>query len=174
MPPCAKPQTYYHGCTPHPSLALRTPSRAATSRRVHAMVLGPPGLRAFERAARPFMRRDFFALHLDECGAGAPAPPSYADSVTVAAAPVHWAATLNGASGGCEVSYTFTAPAVRGKFDASAAGALGVPAGPLRGKLHGGQSVTLPDGSVVTPAQVCDACLDSPVGDAHADAQGNE
>jgi ribonuclease Z len=41
-----------------------------------------------------------------------------------------------------------------GRFDPSAAAALGVPSGPLFGQLQKGQSVTLSDGSVVSPAQV--------------------
>ncbi|HQM54025.1 MAG TPA: ribonuclease Z [Anaerolineaceae bacterium] len=42
----------------------------------------------------------------------------------------------------------------RQPFLAEAADALGVPAGPLRGKLVKGESVILPDGRVVTPSMV--------------------
>ena len=45
----------------------------------------------------------------------------------------------------------------RQPFLADAADALGVPAGPLRGKLVKGESVTLADGSVVTPEMVTGA-----------------
>jgi ribonuclease Z len=41
-----------------------------------------------------------------------------------------------------------------GEFDAAAADALGVPFGPERGALQRGDSVTLPDGAVVTPDAV--------------------
>jgi ribonuclease Z len=41
-----------------------------------------------------------------------------------------------------------------GRFDVEAADALGVPAGRERGALQAGESVTLPDGRVVEPAQV--------------------
>jgi ribonuclease Z len=45
-------------------------------------------------------------------------------------------------------------PALPPKFDASAAKALGVPNGPLRGRLCAGEGVQLPDGTCVTPDQV--------------------
>ncbi|MFH1130302.1 MAG: ribonuclease Z [Pseudomonadota bacterium] len=41
-----------------------------------------------------------------------------------------------------------------GKFDLDAAQKLGIPAGPLFGQLQAGNSVTLPNGEVVTPKQV--------------------
>ncbi len=41
-----------------------------------------------------------------------------------------------------------------GKFDVDQARALGVPEGPAFGKLQKGESVTLPDGKVITPAEV--------------------
>ena len=41
-----------------------------------------------------------------------------------------------------------------GRFDVDAADALGVPAGPERGALQAGESVTLPDGRVITPDSV--------------------
>jgi ribonuclease Z len=41
-----------------------------------------------------------------------------------------------------------------GRFDVEAADALGVPAGPERGALQAGESVTLPDGRTITPDAV--------------------
>jgi len=41
-----------------------------------------------------------------------------------------------------------------GRFDVDAARALGVPEGPMFGKLQRGEQVTLPDGRVIDPAQV--------------------
>jgi ribonuclease Z len=41
-----------------------------------------------------------------------------------------------------------------GRFDVEAADALGVPSGPERGLLQAGESVTLDDGTVVTPDEV--------------------
>ena len=45
-------------------------------------------------------------------------------------------------------------PAVRGRFDARAAAALGVPNGPLRGALCGGATITTPEGREVRPDEV--------------------
>jgi ribonuclease Z len=41
-----------------------------------------------------------------------------------------------------------------GKFDAEAAERLGLPEGPLRGRLQRGESVTLPNGRCIAPAEV--------------------
>ena len=41
-----------------------------------------------------------------------------------------------------------------GRFDVAAADALGVPPGPERGMLQGGEALTLPDGRVITPDAV--------------------
>jgi len=180
--------------------------------RASAHVVGPPGLKAHERASRPFSRRDFFAVSFDElrplgeAGVVATAP-SYADSVTITAAAVRHpaaavtanvaaATTVAGSAGGAgadaaggdeqaakrprldgarssalgggqagsglgsgpvEVSYVFTAPPVRGRFDKAAAVALGVPPGRLFGDLHAGRPVTLPSGPDGAPGATVNA-----------------
>jgi len=50
--------------------------------------------------------------------------------------------------------YAFIEDARPGRFDLDAARELGVPPGPLFGKLQRGESVTLEDGTEITPAQV--------------------
>jgi hypothetical protein len=54
------------------------------------------------------------------------------------------------------ISYICRGPEIKGKFNKSAAVALGIKPGPLYGKLHRGESVTLESGIVVNPSQVCD------------------
>ncbi|KAJ3386793.1 hypothetical protein HDU84_001295 [Entophlyctis sp. JEL0112] len=51
------------------------------------------------------------------------------------------------------VAYVCQGPRVLGKFNVAAAKELGVPSGPLYGKLSRGESITLPDGRVIEPAQ---------------------
>ncbi|MFZ9679389.1 MAG: hypothetical protein ACO3BH_13635, partial [Quisquiliibacterium sp.] len=48
-------------------------------------------------------------------------------------------------------SYDIKLAGIPGKFDMAAAVKLGVPAGPQRGMLVRGETVTLQDGTVVTP-----------------------
>jgi ribonuclease Z len=52
------------------------------------------------------------------------------------------------------VGYSLVERPRPGRFDVDAADALGVPAGPERGALQAGESVTLPDGRVITPDSV--------------------
>eukprot|EP00736_Rhodelphis_marinus_P008172 Rmarinus@m.29569 len=52
------------------------------------------------------------------------------------------------------VSYVLQLPPTPGKFDARMANVIGVPKGPLRGKLVKGESITLSNGRVVTAEEV--------------------
>ncbi len=55
---------------------------------------------------------------------------------------------------GPSVSYALVERDRLGRFDPERARALGIPEGPLWGKIHKGESVTLDDGSVVSPAEL--------------------
>src|ERR671930_130315 len=63
-------------------------------------------------------------------------------------------ATFPVAHGVSAIGYALLEEPRPGRFDVEAADALGVPAGPERGALQGGESVALGDGRVVTPQQV--------------------
>lgn len=65
------------------------------------------------------------------------------DEITVTAAPVRHRIEA--------YAYSFEEKPRPGRFDVDAARALGVPNGPLFGKLKAGEAVTLPDGRVISP-----------------------
>ncbi|MFN8653522.1 MAG: ribonuclease Z [Gemmatimonadales bacterium] len=52
------------------------------------------------------------------------------------------------------IGYALTEHLRRGRFDADKARALGVPEGPLWGRIHKGEAVTLPDGRVIQPKEL--------------------
>ncbi|HYW31760.1 MAG TPA: ribonuclease Z [Gemmatimonas sp.] len=54
--------------------------------------------------------------------------------------------------GGASLGYAFVEEERRGRFDPELARALGIPEGPLWGRIHRGESVTLDDGRVVAPS----------------------
>ena len=56
----------------------------------------------------------------------------------------------------CAVSYLVTGPAIRGRFKPNQAKAMGISPGPDFARLHRGEAVTLPDGSVVRSEDCCD------------------
>jgi ribonuclease BN (tRNA processing enzyme) len=62
-------------------------------------------------------------------------------------------------------SYICRGPEVKGKFNKAAAVALGIKPGPMYGKLHRGETLTLADGRVITPDQVCDPPIPGHVSD---------
>jgi ribonuclease Z len=63
-------------------------------------------------------------------------------------------APFNVSHGVPALGYALVEEARPGRFDVATADALGVPPGPERGRLQNGETIALPDGRVVTPAQV--------------------
>ncbi|PHJ25892.1 ribonuclease z [Cystoisospora suis] len=55
------------------------------------------------------------------------------------------------------VVYVLRSPDVRGRFHPEKAKKLGVPVGPLFGRLKNGEAIKLPSGETVKPEDVCDA-----------------
>ena len=62
--------------------------------------------------------------------------------------------TFNVTHGVPALGYAIVEDARPGRFDVAAADALGVSAGPERGRLQAGETIQLPDGNVVNPEQV--------------------
>jgi ribonuclease Z len=54
--------------------------------------------------------------------------------------------------GGLSLGYAFVEEERRGRFDPAMARELGIPEGPLWGRIHRGETVTLDDGRVIDPA----------------------
>lgn len=54
--------------------------------------------------------------------------------------------------GGVSIGYAFVEEERKGRFDPELARSLGVPEGPLWGRIHRGESITLDDGRVIEPS----------------------
>ena len=106
-------------------------------------VYGPPGLKELFRQLKPFLGRLPYPLTTVELRAGEELERGQYRIETFALD--HGVAALG---------YALVEQERPGRFDVAAADALGVPPGPERGMLQGGEAVTLPDGQVVTPDAV--------------------
>jgi ribonuclease Z len=106
-------------------------------------IYGPPGLRDLFAALRRIFGKLTYRYDLVELPPGAELERGEYVLQTFAVA--HEVAAIG---------YTLVERERPGRFDVGAADALGVPAGPERGALQAGGSVTLPDGRVITPDAV--------------------
>ena len=110
-------------------------------REVPITVYGPRGTRALLGALGVVVGRVAYPLEVVELGAG--------ESVALQDYRIETFAVAHRTTA---VGYALREDERPGRFDVSAAEALGVPSGPLRGALQRGEAVTLPDGRVVPPA----------------------
>ena len=106
-------------------------------------VYGPPGLGELYAGLKRVIGRLSYPVEIVELRAG---EALERDGYRILAFPVHHGVSALG--------YAVVEDLRPGRFDVATADALGVPAGPERGALQRGESVTLPDGRVLTPDTV--------------------
>jgi ribonuclease Z len=116
---------------------------ALRGREVPITIYGPPGLRDLFGALRRIFGRLTYTVELKELRPG--------DELI---RKDYRLATFAVAHGVSAVGYALVEDVRPGRFDVQAADALGVPSGPERGSLQRGESVTLADGTTVTPDKV--------------------
>jgi ribonuclease Z len=109
-------------------------------------VFGPPGLRELFATLQRLIGRVSYEIELVEVR---PGEALERDGYRILVFPVH--------HGVSAVGYALDEDDRPGRFDVSSADALGVPSGAERGELQRGESITLDDGRVVTPADVLGA-----------------
>jgi ribonuclease Z len=116
---------------------------ALRQREAPLAIYGPRGLRDLFGDLRRIFGRVAFPVEIVEVR---PGEAIERDGYRILVFPVHHGVTAAG--------YAIDEDTRPGFFDVEAADALGVPAGPERGMLQRGDSVTLDDGRVVTPDEV--------------------
>jgi ribonuclease Z len=116
---------------------------ALRGREVPLTVYGPPGLRDLLADLRRVFGRVSYPVEAVEVR---PGQALERDGYRILVFPVH--------HGVSAVGYALDEHDRPGEFDAAAADALGIPFGPGRGALQRGESVTLGEDRVVTPAEV--------------------
>jgi ribonuclease Z len=116
---------------------------ALRQRELPLTIYGPPGLRALLESLRRVFGKLSYPVEVTELR-----PGQSLDRVgyKLLAFPVE--------HGTSAVGYAVVENPRPGRFDPEAADALGISAGPERGILQQGESVTLPDGRVITPDAV--------------------
>jgi ribonuclease Z len=113
------------------------------SREAPLRLYGPAGLRELMATLRVVFGRLPFPLEVAELRPG--------DTIDRDGYRIHAFATDHGVP---SVGYAFVEGGRPGRFDLEAARALGVPEGPLFGRLQHGEDVTLADGTAVAAADV--------------------
>jgi ribonuclease Z len=116
---------------------------ALRGRDVPITIYGPPGLGDLFAALRRIFGRLTYTVELKELRPG--------DELIREDYRLTTFAVAHGVSA---VGYALVEDARPGRFDVQAADALGVPSGPERGALQRGESVTLADGTTITPDKV--------------------
>jgi ribonuclease Z len=116
---------------------------ALRGRKLPLTVHGPPGLRELFAGLRRIFGKLTYDVELVELGDGDVLDRG---DYRILAVRVDHGVAAN--------AYAFVEVPRPGRFDVEAARSLGVPEGPLYGRLQTGESVALPDGSTVEPAQV--------------------
>ena len=116
---------------------------ALRGREVPLTVYGPPGLRDLLADLRRVFGRVSYPVEAVEVR---PGQALERDGYRILVFPVH--------HGVAAVGYALVEDDRPGEFDAAAADTLGIPCGPERGALQRGESVTLGEDRVVTPAEV--------------------
>ncbi len=106
-------------------------------------VYGPPGVKELFKQLKPFLGRLPYPLTTVELGTG--------EHLERGEYRIETFALDHGVSA---IGYAIVEHERPGRFDVDAADALGVPPGPERGMLQGGEAVTLPGGQVITPDAV--------------------
>jgi len=117
------------------------------AREVPLTVYGPPGLRDLFGSLRRVFGKLTYTVEVVELRAG---EALQRDGYRILVYPVAHGTSAHG--------YAIAEDVRPGRFDVELADALGIPAGPERGALQRGESVTLPDGRTLTP----DAVLGEP------------
>jgi ribonuclease Z len=116
---------------------------ALRGRETPLTVYGPPGLRDLFGSLKRIFGKVTYPIELVELRAGDVLDRG--DYSLVPFAVSHGVAAIG---------YALVEEPRPGRFDVETADALGVPSGPARGALQRGDSITLPDGRVITPAAV--------------------
>ncbi len=113
---------------------------ALRARELPLTIYGPPGLNALYDSMRIVFGRLPYPVELAEVRAG---DTLDRDGYRLLAFPAD--------HGGNALGYALVEDERPGRFDVELADSLGIPFGPARGLLQKGESVTLDDGSVITP-----------------------